>query len=150
MSGALAYKFSGGNELQHNTMKLMQAFLSTARTDEESFSGIGEVDIPILEELGWQKYWSLLHFLKNNLKFFRNLFIATRIDTQRQLCCWDMWNLSVDQRISINSKQKIWCYPVHRFPEILISLRKVSRQGPGKTKKDPGNFPVFARYANTE
>ena len=31
-------------------------------------------------------------------------------------------------------------YPVHRFPEILISSRKISRQDPGKTRESPGKL----------
>ena len=44
--------------------------------------------------------------------------------------------------------------PVHRFPEILISSRKISRQDPGKTRESPGKLTGklsrVRRYAKIE
>ena len=51
MFRALAYELHGSNELQQNTMELMQMFLSATRRDDESFPGIHEDDIPVLEAL---------------------------------------------------------------------------------------------------
>ena len=49
MFRALAYELHGNNELQQNTMELMQMFLSATRRDDETFPGIHENDIPVLE-----------------------------------------------------------------------------------------------------
>ena len=51
MFRALAYELHGSNELQQNTMELMQMFLSATRRDDETFPGIHEDDIPVLEAL---------------------------------------------------------------------------------------------------
>ena len=51
MFRALAYELHGSNELQQNTMELMQMFLSATRRDDETFPGIHEDDIPVLENL---------------------------------------------------------------------------------------------------
>ena len=51
MFRALAYELHGSNELQQNTLELMQMFLSATRRDGETFPGIHEDDIPVLEAL---------------------------------------------------------------------------------------------------
>ena len=51
MFRALAYELHGSKELQQNTMELMQMFLSATRRDDETFPGIHENDIPVLEAL---------------------------------------------------------------------------------------------------
>ena len=51
MFRALAYDLYGSDELQQNTLKLMQSFLSATRRDGETFPGIHEDDIPVLEEI---------------------------------------------------------------------------------------------------
>ena len=50
MFRSLAYELHGRNELQ-NTMELIQTFLSVTRRDGETFPGIHEDDIPVLEAL---------------------------------------------------------------------------------------------------
>ena len=51
MFRALAYNLYGSDELQIKTMELMQMFLSATRRDDETFPGIHEDDIPVLEEI---------------------------------------------------------------------------------------------------
>ena len=51
MSRALAYDLYVSDELQHKRMELMQMILSATRRDDETFSGIHEDDIPVLEAL---------------------------------------------------------------------------------------------------
>ena len=51
MFRALAYDLYGSDELQNKTMELMQMFLSATRRDDETFPGIHEDDIPVLEEI---------------------------------------------------------------------------------------------------
>ena len=51
MFRALAYELHGSNDLQQNTISLMQTFLSATRRDGETFPGIHEDDIPVLEAL---------------------------------------------------------------------------------------------------
>ena len=51
MFRALAYDLYGSVELQHKTMELVQMFLSATRRDDETFPGIHEDDIPVLEAL---------------------------------------------------------------------------------------------------
>ena len=51
MFRALAYELHGSNELQQNTMELKQMFLSATRRNDETFQGIHEDDIPVLEAL---------------------------------------------------------------------------------------------------
>ena len=51
MFRALAYELNGSVDLQQNTDKLTQMFLSATRKDEKSFPGVHEDDIHILEEL---------------------------------------------------------------------------------------------------
>ena len=48
---ALAYELNGSVDLQQNTDKLTQMFLSATRKDGKSFQGVHEDDIHILEEL---------------------------------------------------------------------------------------------------
>ena len=48
MFRALSYEIHGSDELQQNTLKLMQNFLSATRRDEETFPRIHEDDIPVL------------------------------------------------------------------------------------------------------
>ena len=48
---ALAYDLYGSVHLQQTTVQLMQMFLSAIRRDDETFPGIHEDDIPILEAL---------------------------------------------------------------------------------------------------
>ena len=49
MFRALAYELHGSSELQQNTLELMQMFLSATRRDGETFPGIHEDDLPVLE-----------------------------------------------------------------------------------------------------
>ena len=51
MFRALAYDLYSSDELQHKTMELMQMFLSATRRDDETFPGIHEDNIPVLEAL---------------------------------------------------------------------------------------------------
>ena len=51
MFRALAYEINGSVDLQQNTEKLTQMFLSATRKDGKSFPGVHEDDIPILEDL---------------------------------------------------------------------------------------------------
>ena len=51
MFRALAYELHGSNDLQQNTIELKQTFLSATRRDGETFPGIHEDDIPVLEAL---------------------------------------------------------------------------------------------------
>ena len=51
MFRSLAYELYGSNELQQKTMELMRMFLSATRRNDETFQGIHEDDIPILEVL---------------------------------------------------------------------------------------------------
>ena len=51
MFRALAYDLYGSDELHQNTLKLMQSFLSATRRDDETFPGIHEDDISVLEEI---------------------------------------------------------------------------------------------------
>ena len=51
MFRALAYDLYGSVHLQQKTMELMQMFLSATRRDDETFPGIHEDDIPVLEAL---------------------------------------------------------------------------------------------------
>ena len=51
MFRALANDLYGSVQLQHKTMELMQMFLSATRRDDETFPGIHEDDIPVLEAL---------------------------------------------------------------------------------------------------
>ena len=51
MFRALAYELNGSVNLQQNTEKLTQMFLSATGKDGESFPGIHEDDIPFFEEL---------------------------------------------------------------------------------------------------
>ena len=51
MFRALAYELNGSVNLQQNTEKLTQMFLSATGKDGESFPGVHEDDIPFLEEL---------------------------------------------------------------------------------------------------
>ena len=50
MFRALTYDIHGSDALQQNTLKLMQLFLSARRRDDETFPGIHEDDIYVLEE----------------------------------------------------------------------------------------------------
>ena len=51
MFRALAYDLYGSDELQNKTMEMMQMFLSATKRDDETFPGIHEDDIPVLEEI---------------------------------------------------------------------------------------------------
>ena len=51
MFRALAYELNGSVNLQQNTEKLTQMFLSATGKDGESSPGVHEDDIPFLEEL---------------------------------------------------------------------------------------------------
>ena len=51
MFRALAYDLYGSDELQQNTLKLMQSSLSATRRGDETFPGIHEDHIPVLEEI---------------------------------------------------------------------------------------------------
>ena len=51
MFRALSYEIHGSNELQQNTLKLMHNFLLATRRDDETFPGIHEDDILVLEAL---------------------------------------------------------------------------------------------------
>ena len=51
MFRALSYEIHGSDELQQNTLKLMQNFLSATERVDKNFSGIHEDYIPVLEEL---------------------------------------------------------------------------------------------------
>ena len=51
MFRSLAYELYGSNELQQKTTELMRMFLSATRRNDETFQGIHEDDIPVLEVL---------------------------------------------------------------------------------------------------
>ena len=78
MFRALAYELYGSNEIQQNTMELMQMFLSATRRDDETFPGIHEDDIPVLEALVDRNIQLYSIFFRNKLKFLLNSLVAPR------------------------------------------------------------------------
>ena len=87
MFRALAYDLYGSVELQHRTMELMHMFLSATRRDDETFPGLHEDDIPVLESPVDRNLQSYSIFLMNKLKCLLNLLVAPRRNAQRQLRC---------------------------------------------------------------
>ena len=74
MFRALAYELHGSNELQQNTMELLQTFLSATRRDDETFPGIHEDDIPVLEAIVDRNIQIYAIFIEEQAEMFAELF----------------------------------------------------------------------------
>ena len=65
-----------------NTLKLMQDFLSATRRDKESFPGIHEDDIPVLEELTDRNIQIYSNFFEDQSEMFAENFSPLADETQ--------------------------------------------------------------------
>ena len=115
MFRALAYDLHRSNELQQNTMELMQMFLSATRRDDQTFPGIQEDDIPVLEALVDRNIQIFSFFFSEQAEMFAELTRRSsmkRIKTisflrhENRIC----WTADINKFL-----KKFWCYICDHF-----------------------------------